>query len=320
MSHILVSGANGFVGRVLCRRLAQAGHRVTGLVRRSGLCDDGTDEWVESSPDYVAINEAWPADLQIDCVIHLAARVHVMNESAVDPDAAFRATNVDGTLRLMRAAHERGVQRFIFVSSIKAVAERDDGVPLNEHRIACPEDAYGRSKRAAEEALVQYGDQTGFDVVIVRPPLVYGPHVRANFLRLMRAVSRGIPLPLGAIDAHRSLLFVENLADALMLSATDPRARRGCFHVADEDAPSTVELVRELASRFGTSPRLLPVPVAWLRAAGRLTGRSAEIDRLVSSLRVDTANIREVLQWRPGFTLSDGLTATADWYRASHGV
>ena len=201
---------------------------------------------------------------------------------------------------------------------IKAVAEMDGGKPLREDDPPCPEDAYGRSKRSAEEALTRLGNETGLDVVVVRPPLVYGPQVRANFLRLMDAVWRGIPLPLGAVQARRSMVYVGNLADALVRCATDPRAARQCFHVADSGAPTVAELARSLARHLGKPSRMLPVPASWLRTAGRLTGRSAQIDRLIGSLQVDTSRIRQTLAWQPPFSTDEGLSVTADWYRSNH--
>jgi len=318
MSRILVTGANGFVGRVTCDLLLAQGHRVIGLVRRAGSHAAGVEEWLDASGDFSGIDAAWPDALVPDCVVHLAARVHIMNEDAADPEAAFRATNVDATLRLAAAARRKGVRRFVFVSSIKAVAEGDGGVPLRENAPPRPEDAYGRSKRAAEDALTRLGDDTGLEIVIVRPPLVYGPQVRANFLRLMDAVWRGVPLPLGGADARRSMVYVGNLADALVHCATYPRAARQCFHVADNDAPTVAELVRALGRHLGKPARLLPVPAAWLRMAGRLTGRSAQVDRLIGSLQVDTSHIRDVLGWQPPFSTDEGLAATADWYRSTH--
>jgi UDP-glucose 4-epimerase len=318
MSHIVVSGANGFVGRALCRALLDAGHRVTGLVRRAGGCVDGVTEWIDAGTDYTGLAQAWPADLRPDCIVHLAARVHVMNDKAADPDATFRATNVEGTLRLAAAARQNGVARFVFVSSIKAVAEQDGGRPLREDDPPRPEDAYGRSKRVAEETLTRLGIETGLDVVVVRPPLVYGPQVRANFLRLMDAVWRGLPLPLGAVQARRSMVYVGNLADALVRCATDPRAARQCFHVADSGALTVAELARSLARHLGKPSRMLPVPANWLRTAGRLTGRSAQVDRLIGSMQVDTSRIRQTLGWQPPFSTDEGLSATADWYRSTH--
>ncbi|HWT39003.1 MAG TPA: NAD-dependent epimerase/dehydratase family protein, partial [Paraburkholderia sp.] len=228
------------------------------------------------------------------------------------------ATNVDGTLRLAKAAREHGVPRVVFVSSIKAVGERDNGQSLREDDPPHIEDAYGRSKRAAEDALRRLAVETGLEVVIARPPLVYGPQVRANFLRLLDAVWRGVPLPLGGAHARRSMVYIGNLADALLHCATDPRAAGQCFHVADGNAPTVAELVRMLARHLGKPARLLPVPAAWLSLAGRLTGRSAQVDRLIGSLQVDTSRIRDVLGWQPPFSTDEGLSATADWYRSIH--
>jgi UDP-glucose 4-epimerase len=241
-----------------------------------------------------------------------------MNDDTPDPDAAFRATNVGGTLRLAAAARQHGVRRFVFVSSIKAVAEQDNGMPLREDHRAQPEDAYGRSKRAAEDELVRFGDATGLDIVIVRPPLVYGPRVRANFLRLMDAIWRGMPLPLGAVEARRSMVYVPNLADALVHCATDPGAARQCFHVADSGALTVAELAGALARHLGKPSRIFPIPASWLRTAGRLTGRSAQVDRLIGNLQVDTSHIRQMLAWQPPFSTDEGLAATADWYRSTH--
>ncbi|NPT42362.1 NAD-dependent epimerase/dehydratase family protein [Paraburkholderia sp. 1N] len=318
MSHMLLSGANGFVGRALGRVLVDAGHTVTGLVRQQGGCVDGVHEWVHSDTDFDKLTGAWPEHLQPDCVVHLAARVHIMNDKAANPDAAFRATNVDGALRMAAAAREHGAKRFVFVSSIKATAEGDHGRPLRETDPPHPEDAYGRSKLAAEQALTRFGQQTGLEIVIARPPLVYGPQVRANFLRLLDAVWRGTPLPLGAIDARRSMVYVGNLADALAHCATDPRAAGQCFHIADATDPTVADVVRTLARHMNKPARLLPVPLGLLRLAGNLTGRTAQIDRLTGSMRVDTTHIREVLGWLAPISSENGLAATAEWYRVTH--
>lgn len=316
MSHVLVSGANGFVGQALGRALLEAGHSVTGLVRQAGGCADGVQEWVHSGKDFTGVANAWPQGLQPDCVVHLAARVHVMHDDAADPDAAFRATNVEGTLRLARAASQHGVRRFVFVSSIKAVAESDGGRPLREDDPAHAEDAYGRSKREAEQALIRYGDESGLDVVIVRPPLVYGPQVRANFLRLMDGIWAGVPLPLGAVRARRSLVYVGNLADALVCCATSPDAAHQCFHVADGDDPTVSELAQIIGRHLQKTVRLVPVPVGLLRLLGRLVRRPGHVERLIGSLQVDTSRIRRVLGWNPPYSADQGLAATAEWYRS----
>lgn len=317
MSHILVTGANGFVGRALCSALLEAGHAVTGLVRQAGGCVDGVQEWVDQSKDFADVASAWPLGLAPDCVVHLAARVHVLHDAA-DPEAAFRATNVVGALRVAEAASQHGVRRFVFVSSIKAVAETDAGRALREDDVPKPADAYGRSKYEAEQMLIRYGNEATLDVVIVRPPLVYGPEVRANFLRLLKAVSRGFPLPLASVGARRSLVYLGNLADALVRCATDPRAAHQCFHVADGDDPTVPGLARLLGKHLQTPARLLPLPVSWLRLAGRLTGRASHVERLVGSLQVDSSRIRTVLDWQPPYSLDDGLAATVRWYRTTH--
>lgn len=318
MNEIVVTGANGFVGRALCRLLVKRGYSVTGLVRHASNCVGGAREWVDSSVDFAGIGGTWPQGLMPDCVVHLAARVHMLDDDAADPEAAFHATNVAGTLRVAEAAVQRGARRFVFVSSIKAIAEIDSGRALREDESPLPQDPYGRSKLAAERALVQYGRETGLDVVIVRPPLVYGPQVRANFLRLLDAISKGLPLPLAMASGRRSLIYVDNLADALMHCATDPRAAYQCFHVADDGGPSVAELIEALGKHLQKPARLFPVPVSWLRLVGRVTNRSPQIDRLVGGLQVDTNRIRAVLGWRPPYSTDEGLAETARWYRATH--
>jgi UDP-glucose 4-epimerase len=315
--HVVVTGASGFVGRALCRVLVEHGHRVTGIVRRARAAPEGVDEWVYTGPEFADIGMHWPASAHdVHCVVHLAARVHVMKDSATDPDAVFRAVNVDGTLRVAEAAHRNGVRRIVFVSSIKAIAETDDGQPLGEDSPARPQDPYGRSKRDAEIRLRQFGESMGLETVIVRPPLVYGPEVRANFLGMMDAISRGMPLPLGAIAARRSIVSVDNLVDALLRCSVDPRAAHECFHVADDEAPSVAELLRMVGEALDRPARLFPVPLVALRLAGRLTGRSAAVNRLTGSLQLDTSHIRRVLGWQPPQTTRQGLAATAAWYRS----
>ena len=314
---VVVTGANGFVGQAVCRALLGIGYPVRGLVRRTGACVPGVDEWLSSTADFNGIESAWPADLHADSVIHLAARVHVMRDDAIDPLAAFRATNVAGSLRLAKAAHRNGVRRFVFVSSIKAVAEIDPGRPLREDDTPNPEDPYGRSKLEAEIALRQFAEESGLEVVIVRPPLVYGPGVRANFLSLMSAIAKGIPLPLGALEARRSLVYVDNLADAIVRCATERNELAGCFHVADNESPTVAELARAIGRHLDKPARLLRVPPTWLRVAGRVTGRLPQIERLTGSLRVDNAHLRTALGWQPNYSLEQGLAQTARWFRTT---
>ena len=318
--NVVVTGANGFVGRALCRTLVKSGHRVTGIVRRAGTAPAGVVEWVHGTPEFADIDMHWPAPPgDVDCVVHLAARVHVMNQPESDAtQRAFNATNVEGTLRVARAAQRNGVRRFVYVSSIKAIAgSGGTHEPLREDAIAQPDDAYGRSKLAAERSLADLHSETGLDVVIVRPPLVYGPDVGANFRKMLDTVWRGTPLPFGAVDARRSLLFVDNLSDVLMQCASDARAANGCFHLADDVAPTVADLLRAIGRHLGRPARLLPVPVPLLKLAGRLTGRTAQIERLTESLVLDVSSIgRQLPGWHPPYTLDEGLRATADWYRA----
>lgn len=315
--HVMITGANGFVGRALCRTFIENGHRVTGIVRCAGTVPAGVEEWVQMASEFADIGAPWPASHgAVDCIVHLAARVHVGKDAVSDVDAAFRATNVEGTLRVAEAAHRHGVRRMVFVSSVKAIAETDGGQPLHEDSLAYPEDPYGRSKREAEISLRQFGDSTGLETVVVRPPLVYGPEVRANFLRMMAAISRGIPLPFGAITARRSVIYIDNLTDALLRCVTDPRAAHGSFHVADDDPPTVAELLRMVGAALGRSAWLFPVPLAVLQLVGRLTGRKTDIERLTGSLQLDTNLIRGVLDWQPPYATRQGLEATAAWYRS----
>jgi len=315
---VLVTGANGFVGKAVSRALLRRGDRVVGAVRRAQTAAAGVDEWLLDTHDFEGIEQRWPVALHCDAVVHLAARVHVMNETVVDPLAAYRATNVEGSLRVAAAARRAGARRFVFVSSVKAIGEASTGRPLGETDEAAPSDPYGISKLEAERALFDYGRASGLEIVIVRPPLVYGPGVRANFLQLMNAIAKGIPLPLGAITARRSLVFVDNLADALVHCVTDPRAAGETFHVTDGRDLSVPELARALATPLHAPARLVPVPAGVLRLAGRLSGRSAQIDRLIGELRLDSSHIRERLNWYPPHTVEHGLLETAVWYRSTH--
>lgn len=315
---VLITGANGFVGRAVSRALLQRGDSVVGVVRRPQTTVEGVREWLFDANDFEGIDQRWPVATRCDAVIHLAARVHMKHETTADPFAAYRATNVTGALRVAAAARRAGARRFVFVSSIKAVGESSAGRPITEADEPAPTDPYGISKLEAERALIDYGRESGLEIVIVRPPLVYGPGVRANFLQLMSAIANGVPLPLGSIAARRSLLFVDNLADALVHCTTDPRAVGKTFHVTDGRDLSVSELARALATQLHAPARLIPVPVGLLSLAGRLTGRSAQVDRLIGELRLDSSHIRERLGWYPPYTVEHGLLETAAWYRSTH--
>ncbi|HVW52336.1 MAG TPA: NAD-dependent epimerase/dehydratase family protein [Trinickia sp.] len=314
----IMTGASGFVGKALSRRLIAQGDVVVGLVRRPGSALDGVRELPLSGDSFDGLDNDWPPTLACDVVVHLAARVHVMGETSPEALPAYRTMNVDGTLRVARAALRAGARRFVFVSSVKAVGERSVGAPVSERDTPAPQDAYGLSKLEAERALFAFGRETGMEIVVVRPPLVYGPGVRANFLNLMRAIDKGFPLPVGAIAARRSLVYVENLTDAIAHCTGAPAAAGQVFHVADERDVAVKELAAMLAEYLDAPRRLLPVPATLLRLAGRVTGRTAVIERLVGELRLDCSHIRETIGWRPPYTIEHGLRETAAWYRSTH--
>ncbi|WP_321811542.1 NAD-dependent epimerase/dehydratase family protein [Burkholderia sp. BCC1985] len=316
MMRIAISGANGFVGRAVSLRANAHGNHVIGLVRRPGVCESYVHECVIGDDNFAGVANGFPGLDRCDVVIHLAARVHVMRDRVANPLAAFRAVNVEGSLNVARAALRAGARRLVLVSSIKALGEGEPGRPWREDDEAMPTDPYGMSKLEAELAIREFGQTQGLEVVVVRPPLVYGPGVGANFLGLMKAVDMAIPLPLASVTARRSLVYVENLADSLLRCASDPRAAGECFHIADDDALSIVELLRALGDVLGRPTRLFPVPVAALHALGKLTGRHAAVDRLTGSLRLDTAHVKRTLDWQPPFTTQQGLEATATWYRS----
>jgi UDP-glucose 4-epimerase len=311
---VLVTGASGFIGGRLCARLRRDGVEVRAALRRPAAVPGA---------ECVAVGEVGPATdwrpalRGVDVVVHLAGRAHVMREEAADPLAEYRRVNVEGTRRLAQQAAEAGVRRVVFVSSIKVNGEATPpGAAFRAEDDPAPRDPYGVSKREAEEALAGV---PGIQTVTVRPPLVYGPGVRANFRRLMQAVARGVPLPLGAVRNRRSLVYVDNLADALAVCATHPEAAGQVFLVSDGPALSTAELVRGVARALGRPARLLPVPAAALRAAGRLAGVRGAVERLCGSLVVDDGPIRRRLGWTPPHAVEAALAATARAFREERG-
>ena len=314
---VLVTGASGFVGLALLQRLKQSvDHDVRGVLRsETPVLSVGTDITVVPGLD---VDTAWQEALAgINVVIHTAARVHVMNDTLADPLAEFRRVNVEGTLNLARQAADAGVRRFIFVSSIKVNGEdTPHGKPFTEDDTPAPVDPYGISKREAEERLRQLAAETGLEVVIIRPPLIYGPGVKANFLNLLKIVDKGLPLPLASITNARSLLYLGNLIDAIVLCIDHPQAAGQVFLVSDGEDVSTSELIRRVATALDRRARLLPFPPSLMRLAGKLTGKSMAVDRLLGSLVIDSGKIRRELGWTPPYTMADGLAATAKWYKS----
>jgi UDP-glucose 4-epimerase len=248
-----------------------------------------------------------PALAGCDVVIHLAARVHVMHESKENPWPAYRAANVDATMQLAAQAKEEGVRRFVYVSSIKVNGERTFGQPFSADDMPAPEDAYGRSKLEAERALAAWSQSTGVELVIVRPPLVYGPGVKANFARLIHAVKAGLPLPLGAIYNVRSMVGLDNLVDFLLLCAKHPAAANSTWLVSDNRDVSTSELIRLIASAMHRPARLLPIPASLLSACASALGRRPAAGRLLDSLQVDISPALNRLGWQPPFSLETSI-------------
>ncbi len=309
----LVTGANGFVGQVLCRDLIERGYAVRGAVRQeAAVLPPGMEKIVVGPIDG---NTDWSDALQgIDIVFHLAARVHVMREKSADPLAEFRKVNFEGTERLAKSAAAAGARRLVYVSSIKVNGENTRNKPFSEKDEPNPQDPYGVSKREAEAALQRISDETGLEVVVVRPPLVYGPGVGGNFARMLSWIRKGIPLPLGSVKNRRSMIYVENLADALIRCATHPEAANETFLVSDTETVSTPELIRILSEKMGVAPRTPPFPLPLLRLLGKFAGKSAEMERLTESLEIDSGKIRSKLGWNPPHALSEGMAQTATWY------
>ncbi|MDX5371145.1 MAG: NAD-dependent epimerase/dehydratase family protein [Pseudomonadaceae bacterium] len=311
---VLVTGASGFVGSAVLNRLdSMSGvQAIAGVRRLPGAAVGGRHTYLEVGNLEECRLE--PGQLSgISTIVHAAARVHVMHERAADPLTEFRRVNVAGTLALARAAAAAGVQRFLFLSSIKVNGESSlPGSPFTADMAPAPVDPYGVSKYEAEQGLWQIARETGMAVVVVRPPLVYGPGVRANFLSMMRWLSKGIPLPLGGIDNRRSLVALDNLVDLLVHCIEQPGAANQVFLVSDGEDLSTSELLRELGLALRAPARLWSWATPLLREALRLTGRDALLQRLYGSLQVDIGKTREVLGWQPPVRTRVALQQTAD--------
>ena len=310
----LVTGANGFVGKHLCAELLRRGQSVRAAVRSAGASIDDIEVTVVGAIDG---ETNWVDALRnVDVVIHLAARVHVMKDVAADPLAEFLKVNLQGTANLAYQSVTAGVKRFVYVSSIKVNGERTTELrPFIESDKPDPQDAYAISKWRAEQVLQDVARAASLEVVIVRPPLVYGPGVKGNFIRLLAVIDKGIPLPLASVRNKRSLIYLGNLVDVLFACACHPVAAGKTYLVSDGEDISVSDLVRHIAIDLRRPAKLYPMPVRLLRGLGGLFGKLDPVDRIVGSLRVNDDLIRNELGWKPRFTLQQGLHATADWYK-----
>jgi nucleoside-diphosphate-sugar epimerase len=319
MTKVLITGVNGFIGKTLSDELVIKGFNVNGTVRSvmsvdfPGAITKFVIKDIDSKTDWQNALEG------VDMVIHLAARVHVMKDTAIDALSEFRRVNVEGTLNLARQAVEAGVQRFIFISSIKVNGEGSIlGQPYTPEDQPAPVDPYGISKREAEDGLRQLASETGMEVVIIRPPLVYGPGVKANFQSMMRWLDKGIPLPLGAIHNRRSLVSLDNLIDLIVTCIHHPAAANQIFIAGDGEDLSTTELLQRMAAGLGKKAWLIPVPSFILEWGARLVGKQAITQKLCGSLQVDISKARDLLDWKPPVSVDEALRKTAQYYMKFH--
>lgn len=312
--NVVVTGANGFVGRALVTRLTNLSVAVVPCVRRA--C------WI---PGEIVIGEVdggthWSAAVEgCDAVVHLAARVHVMRDKALNPLQEFRRTNVSGTLNLARQAASAGVRRFIFLSSVKVNGESSPhGAPFTENDTPAPQDAYGLSKLEAEIGLRAIATETGMEVVVIRSPLVYGPGVKANFLVMMRLLARGIPLPLAVVTNNlRSLTSLANLVNFIEVCLTHPAAANQTFFVSDGEDLSTAELLSRLGKAIGRPARLFYVPLGILKLGAIVLNRSGVFERLCGTLQIDISKNLKLLGWKPQITVDEGFRITANGFPRS---
>ena len=307
---VLITGASGFVGRAVVTAFSTAGWAVRASTRQ--LIEEGQEgvNWFQVSENARA--DAWqPALHGVDTVVHCAARVHVMREAAADPLAAFRRANTAATLDLAHAAQGAGVRRFIFMSTIGVNGARTGTRPFSSTDKPAPHSPYAVSKLEGETALGALNRQSGIEVVVIRPPLVYGAGAPGNFGKLVRAVQAGLPLPLGAVNNKRSLVAVDNLASLIVACATHAAAPGQTFLASDGQDLSTTELLWRLGEALGRTARLIPVPVALLLGAARVLGRTAMVEQLCGNLQVDSSPARSLLGWTPPLTLAQGLAAVA---------
>lgn len=309
-----MTGANGFIGNALCQRLLSEGYQVKGTFRRLSR-QLGDENLITTIIEDINFKTDWIKALEgMETVVHLAARVHMMAENANNPLAAYRLVNVDGTRHLAESAARAGVKRFVYLSSVKVNGE-ENAKAYTETNEPSPEDAYGISKMEGESALKAISEKSGMEFVIIRPPLVYGPEVKANFLALMRLIDRKIPLPFASVTNRRSFVYLGNLIDCIFNCMTHPAAAGQTYLVSDDRDVSTPGLIRLIAASLKKPVFLIPFPKVLLRLIGKLLGKGDAIKRLFGSLTVDISKIKRELEWTPPFTIESGLLHTANWYK-----
>jgi nucleoside-diphosphate-sugar epimerase len=311
MKSSLITGANGFIGESLSRHIASLNYpflTTTRKINKNSLYKQVQIDGITRSTNWIHVL------LNIDVVIHLAARAHILNDTATDPLAAFRETNTAGTLNLARQAADAGVRRFIFISSIGVNGNQTFGKPFTAADTPNPAEPYAISKHEAELGLHQIAAETSMEVVIIRPPLVYGANAPGNFGRLIHTLARGIPLPLGSIHNHRSLVALPNLIDLITTCIDHPAAANQTFLVSDGEDLSTTDLLRRLGDALGKPARLLPIPQAWLETTLPLLGKRAIAQRLCGSLQIDLSHTRNTLGWTPPVSVDAALRQTAAAY------
>ncbi|NOH29061.1 NAD-dependent epimerase/dehydratase family protein [Vibrio mediterranei] len=310
---ILVTGGSGFVGQALINQLSHR-HEITCFGRRKPIGWDG--EFIEGKLENLAASELDLSGFEV--VIHSAARAHVMHDESTNPLEEYRKVNTQATLALAKQAAAQGVARFVFISSVKVNGESTLDIAFSADDSINPSDDYGVSKAEAEQQLALLSESSSMDTVIIRPPLVYGPGVKANFASLFKLAGKGIPLPLGCINTNaRSLVSIYNLVNFIETCSCDPNAANQTFLVSDGEDVSTRDLVEKLASVQGKSARMIPIPLSLFKLLGKVTGKSAAIDRLAGSLQVDIQKNQRVLNWEPPYTMQQSLERMMDELKSS---
>ncbi len=304
---VLVTGASGFVGKTLCDALEATGISYIPVTRK--LTRQFYDKQV--IVEELTSTTSWSDVLEkVDAVVHLANRAHVMRDASAEPYNEYKAVNVDATLNLANQAIKAGVKRFIFVSSIKVNGEFTTSKPFNESDKPKPEDDYGKTKYEAELALKELCADSNMELVIIRPPLVYGPRVKANFLNLIKLCNINLPLPFRAINNKRSFIYIENLVSFLVLCIKHPRAANQTFLISDNDDQSTTSLIATIRTQLNKPICLLPIPKSILNILFILLGKKSLINRLLNNLQIDSSKAKNLLDWEPPFTFKQGIERT----------